>query len=1553
MKKLNKIRLILVFALCAFFIGFAQVYAKDPTTKYGRFLNSGDGQNHGINFDIRLTIAGVSGFNTHKFHVTELEMENLNLNGKPAFCADHSKKNEVAADYETAELYYPGVAGYDEVMARILYYGAGGPGDVTGGGADDEKSYFATTWVVNRFYGNTPKTQSSYDFIYGNLPPAKRLLDAVNEERAVPDDFAYVVFTPDDDELQTIVMVAGSVPKNGNLEIVKKDNHGKVKDNATFHITGPGGTWDRTTNGGKIVLNDIAIGTYTITETQAPENMNNEPVNRTVNVEVKPSETITYTRVNNYQRGSASLTKYDSINRGDTQGDATLAGAEFELRAANEIKEGETTIYAANDLVARVVTDENGETPKVEDLPIGNYYYVETKASEGFYINTTRIPVSITYDGQYVPVSAEKHNEVPEEPEYNSLTIIKKMSATSNTPEKYLEGCEFTATLKSDPSYKIRSVYAGNGEYKIQNLPYGLYTIEETIVNPYTLKMENFDIDIKEGDKKRGPYKPVEGIRVAGDTSLNAAGEIVDTTKGMYIKIRKQDYDRTEDQRVDVTQGDAQLKGAIYEITMWNEEDQAYTTPVYDITVDHQDEQGYWVAESEKLIIGKYMVKEKYKSSETIDGVTYYHSYAEGYLIDPEPHYFEARPDEQVEELSYHTSVSKERVQRGAVYVVKYDNDRNNDDNLNDSDKVPSAGAILRLTLDSNPEIYYTVKLDANGEGEFIETNDETHTSTAPHDSSAYYPYTIPYGEYTITEDKEADGGENTSFYIKPEKVSVPKQAKKQYRIEADEPVPVWLRIVKKDKTTGETVPLAGAEFKIWDIKNSKWLVMNDMYNDISTFVTNSEGYLFTPKQLYPGDYIVYESKAPEGYYYQDEWRIPDDSNDLGDKTKGGKFISLDKIVARLPEDAEYPGSVEVGELIYEVNMPDNPLYVNIQLIKTAEKITGVHTENVSYTESNGNVVNLEKHVADYTNVGLEGVSYKIYADEDIYTPDGVLRTTNGTLVDDITTNSDGIAQSRMDLFPGKYRVVEYAVPEGYILDTTPRHITVENKDQYVESATGTLKLNDDRQKLKYTFKKLFEQFKYTNGQADKHAVFGIYTKEPIKAYNGEIVIDANKLVDLREANNDTLITTVELPKGKYYVKELYVTYPYMLNNEQVDFELNYKPDGITKEVELKGTDVVNTVEYGYARAIKVSTSTDNGLITLNKKTITSDEFKNRLDEMTTSISSMNREETENYLKAKKIKTVSDAEYELWLDEEGKSKLMEVNPLTGEQTVAKFTSDNIGILELYELPKGEYFLKEVNAPQKYEIAKRAVPLAITASNPEAAVYEVVIETPVNGVGVHKTDIFTGEDVPNCKFEVRDSENNLLMYAVTDEDGYAHIPEDLFEEGKTYTYTELEAPDVYKKDGRLYKLNTEPHEFVAHFDKDGHLINSLVEVENYRPETKVKFIKTDEEGNLVPNCKFELKSEEPGLYEPKTGVTDKNGIYVFEDVPQGWYIYTELEAPEEYNIDTTPHRVYVTGDEMIIDFVNTGDIPVVAIACLAIACVAGISFITVRKVKATK
>ena len=231
-------------------------------------------------------------------------------------------------------------------------------------------------------------------------------------------------------------------------------------------------------------------------------------------------------------------------------------------------------------------------------------------------------------------------------------------------------------------------------------------------------------------------------------------------------------------------------------------------------------------------------------------------------------------------------------------------------------------------------------------------------------------------------------------------------------------------------------------------------------------------------------------------------------------------------------------------------------------------------------------------------------------------------------------------------------------------------------------------------------------------------------------------------------------------------------------------------------------------------------------------------------------------------------------------------------------------------------------------------------------------YQAIFDDNAIHPFIHKTDIYTGKEVPNCLFEIRNSDDEVLLRSITGDDGIAWIPEDMFEDGETYYYVELEAPEVYEKDGKLYELNTEPHEFTAHYDEEGNWDVELTEVENLRPLTDVKFVKTDDKGNLVPNCKFELKSVEEGLYY-ETGVTDENGIYVFENVPQGWYTYTELEAPEEYNVDTTPHRVYVTGDEMVIDFVNTGDIPVVAIATLAIVCVAGTAFVTVRKVKATK
>ena len=107
---------------------------------------------------------------------------------------------------------------------------------------------------------------------------------------------------------------------------------------------------------------------------------------------------------------------------------------------------------------------------------------------------------------------------------------------------------------------------------------------------------------------------------------------------------------------------------------------------------------------------------------------------------------------------------------------------------------------------------------------------------------------------------------------------------------------------------------------------------------------------------------------------------------------------------------------------------------------------------------------------------------------------------------------------------------------------------------------------------------------------------------------------------------------------------------------------------------------------------------------------------------------------------------------------------------------------------------------------------------------------------------------------------------------------------------------------------------------------------------------------------IPNCKFELKSLETDF--KVEGITDENGIYVFEDIPYGKYTYTELEAPEEYLIDTTPHEITIDAEDIKIVVKDerapeTGDIAVVALVIVAVVCVAGIVFVVVKNKKKTK
>ncbi len=1275
----------------------------------------------------------------------------------------------------------------------------------------------------------------------------------------------------------------------GSLKIKKVDTYGVAHSGAKFNVTGNGLEWNITTGSdGTYTISNIPSGTYTITETSAPDGMIIEEDKKTSTVKVSSGETVTYTKENPYPKGSVSLVKYDADNRGNTLGDATLAGAVFNLYAAEDIYEGTTKVYSKDQVVKEnIVTDGNGETSKVSDLPVGKYYYKEIKASEGFNINSNIVEVEISFGGQSVEVIAEQTVEISEKPIYGDIEITKKLSATDYDPEITIDGAQFKATLINDRSQVYYSNISGeDGICKIEDLPYGTYEIEECIVPVEGLKVANFNVKIEE-DGKVYTY------------------EKIDPSKTIGIKIRKEDADRKEDDAPDYTQGDAHLDGAEY--TLYRDEN---LTQVVDVLrVDHKDSEGYWCAESGTIRCGTYYVKET--------------KAPEGYLPDENVYVYSQPPENQDVEYVQLTQVSKEVVMRGSLEVIKQDNI------LGQTEEAASKGAILRLTLNSNPDKYYDVTIDEYGYGEFVEEESR----------EKYYPYTIPYGKYTISEIKESDSGESTHWFIQPEEVVIDKQGKEEYRIESDEPLEIYLQVQKTDKDTGATVNLAGAEFKIWDCQNNEWVERYDTSADenITTFVTNSEGYFVTPQALLGGDYIIYEIKAPEGYYLQDEWRLPENENDIGVIGKGGYYVRLDKAATGIETDEP----AHKVELFYEADIPNEPLKGRLEITKTAEKLVDVSMEQTEYGV---------KYTPVWDNLPVEGVSYEIYAAEDIKSPDGrVTYVQKGTKVQTITTGVDGIATSG-ELYLGEYEIREVDAPDGVIINNDIDNVVLENDNELVRVDTTEQELTNKRQKLLISLEKTFEDVNFSNGETiEQKAVFGVYANEDIKTVNGNIIIRKDDLVDLIEVNGNGDVTSkIDLPEGNYYVKEISVSYPYTVSDNIQEVEVRY--DGNDREFltyELEG--VVNDYDEASITLIKLSSSSLGDLILNGDETVV-ENIDEKVNQLLDEIRGMTDEEIEEYLNENQIQFVPGAKYKIYTDEECTKPLYIKQE--GEEVFkeAELITNDTGMIKLENVPLGVYYLKEVEAPQQYEETNSVIRIELTQNNQNQMVYRALVENSLKTAYLTKVDIFTGEEIPNCEFEIRNENGDVILHSITDEKGSGYIPLDLFEEGKTYTYKEISAPEKYT-------LNEKEFEFTAHFDDEGNWAVEKQVVDNTRKISTVTLEKIDSADlTTIPNCKFELRSLETDYV--LEGVTDENGICIFENVPYGKYTFKEIEVPEGYIIDTEEHEIEIDSEDMKIRVTNdkapeTGDIAVLTLVAVATICIAGIAFVIIKNKRLSK
>ena len=214
----------------------------------------------------------------------------------------------------------------------------------------------------------------------------------------------------------------------------------------------------KTDENGQIVIKNLNYGSYTLTEVKAPDGytLNPTPINFTL-----PDNgviNLTTDQKDTAETGAVVLKKIDP----DTKD--TIAGTTFNLldKSGNIIKEG-------------LVTDGNGEI-SVDNLPAGEYQFVETQPANGYVANTTPIEFTVVA-GQTTPVELEKFNTaVTVTPDTGNVTLDKVDSVTG----KFLPGAIYDLLDNNDNVIQSGLTTDENGQIKISNLPAGSYYFIET-----------------------------------------------------------------------------------------------------------------------------------------------------------------------------------------------------------------------------------------------------------------------------------------------------------------------------------------------------------------------------------------------------------------------------------------------------------------------------------------------------------------------------------------------------------------------------------------------------------------------------------------------------------------------------------------------------------------------------------------------------------------------------------------------------------------------------------------------------------------------------------------------------------------------------------------------------------------------------------------------------------------------------------------------------------------------------------------------------------------
>ncbi len=754
---------------------------------------------------------------------------------------------------------------------------------------------------------------------------------------------------------------------------------------------------------------------------------------------------------------------------------------------------------------------------------------------------------------------------------------------------------------------------------------------------------------------------------------------------------------------------------------------------------------------------------------------------SEGYLLDESAHHIGAEAKNYTVEYNSTANDVTEQVIKGNIALIKHTDDGET------QIETPEAGAEFSVYLKSagsydaakDTERDYLV-CDENG---FAQTKD------------------LPYGIYTVHQVKGWDGRELLPDFD----VYIAKNGQTYRYLANNANFESYIKIVKVDAETGKVIPYAGAGFQLYRPDGSL-ITQTFTYPEVTTidtFYTNDEGTLITPEKLeYGSGYSLVEVFAPYGYTLNSEPVYFDVTQD--DSTD------------------------EDGVTVIEVVKPNMAQKGIIKISKSGEVFSSV-------AEADG----LYQPV--FSVQGLPGAVYEITAAEDIITPDGTLRAAAGEVVDTVTTDETGLAESK-PLYLGKYEIKEITAPYGMILNEEIHTAELVYAGQEIEITETSASFYNERQKAAVSLDKVLEKneaFEIGRNSEMSAVTFGLFAAEDLIAADGSVIPADGLLEILSVDENGYAVCKTDLPFGSFYLKELSTDEHYILSDEKHPIVFDYAGQE-TALVEIKANDgkpIDNDLIYGEIHGLK-------------------------------------KDEDGNALGGAVI---------------GLFKA-DCTEFTRENAILTAVSREDGGFSFAGVPYGNWLVREIEAPTGFVLSDET--FAVTVDK-DGAVIEVEIENTLIRGTVQLTKVdkdYPDNKLTGAEFSVyRDSNGNKeldaddeLLGTLTETSTGVYEMPDLIYGG--YFVKETKAPEGFYLDESAYYF-----EIIEH--------GKTVTVENEAGKGFVnaaqvgslKIIKTSSD-NKVEGFSFRVTG--PNGYS-EIFTTDKNGEILIENLRIGEYVISEV------------------------------------------------------------